>query len=441
MEDVSDGLLSLFEEGVSLDEEIQQQAIIGNDISIDISDAEVQPSPPARPELPSSEAGLDLLRNLGLASPAKRRRGPKPKRPSFQGGGGSASSVEHIPGPSPSASQNSTPQQRFQLARSQRWSQKRTADGSDGSGPPPAAPQSDSTDLTWFDKISNTLWTSDGMRGPAAHLAQRFGVSEYMVLSTTQRLVAAASSLHDKLCDRFLQIMEGFCCKHKDQDKGPSKSNAGTENLDVDFDMDDSKTAFSQPDAATGSDGSAVPQLFTRIRAYDETPIKLRVAVTVPSEPALTGRCLLPLLNLSADLDCEECDGDDANQDINKEKKTKETRPTELQLDTQMCKLLVTHQRFACLYLKKNLDGPVSSTMPIEAQQPTLLQVIQAKQTTLSSSAPPSIRISPNHGTAGSIIASRGSCTLWSRTVFLVTSQRNGYCRSAKQFNIQMQLG
>ncbi len=390
MEDVSDGLLSLFEEGVSVDEQVQQEAIIGDNISVNISDTEVQP----HPDLPSSEAGLDLLRNLGLASPAKRRRGPK--RRSFQGGGGggggsgNSSGVGQNPSPRGSAGSASQSQQRqrFELARSKRWTQERTADGSGGSGPPAAATQSDSTDLTWFDKISNTLWTSDGMRGPASHLAERFGVSEYMVLSTTQRLVAAAMSLHDKLCDRFLQIMAGFCCKHKD--KGPSESNAaGIEDFDlnVDIDMDDSKTAVSQEDAAATDTVNVLPQLFMRIRAYDETPIKLRVAATVPREPKSSiAKDLLPLLNLSAELDSEDHGDAHANRaDTSDSRKDKETRPTEL--DTQMCKLLVTHQKFACLYVKKDLDGSVSSTLPIEAQQPTCLQVIESNTSELISAA------------------------------------------------------
>ena len=93
-------------------------------------------------------------------------------------------------------------------------------------------------ELEWYQKIAASLWQSDILRAQGSHLSHHFGVSDYVVKMTQQRLVLAAIKAHDKACFGALKHLDAF--------------------------------GFAS--------GQYKPHLFLNVRQYDETPVVLRVA-------------------------------------------------------------------------------------------------------------------------------------------------------------------
>ena len=96
----------------------------------------------------------------------------------------------------------------------------------------------DEFELEWYQKIAASLWQSDILRAQGSHLSHHFGVSDYVVKMTQQRLVLAAIKAHDKACFGALKHLDAF--------------------------------GFAS--------GQYKPHLFLNVRQYDETPVVLRVA-------------------------------------------------------------------------------------------------------------------------------------------------------------------
>ena len=124
-------------------------------------------------------------------------------------------------------------------------------------------------DNRWLSELAAILFCSDGMRGPAKHTASHLGVSKYMVTVTEKRLVAIAMNTYESLCNNILQRLNDIC--------NAAASGSGSGSLTADPQLKH--------------------QLFVRVREYDETPVRLRIAVDIPNNPVTsTSRSLLPAL-------------------------------------------------------------------------------------------------------------------------------------------------
>lgn len=177
------------------------------------------------------------------------------------------------------------------------------------------------------DEIAASLFSSDVIRGAAKHSAHHFGVTEYFLRKLETRLAAFGLKAQDASCDAVIKKMCQVCEDYSES------SVQGQLRLS--------------------------PQLFLRIRQYDETPIKLRVATqTETSSEAFAissvgeppGPGPLPFLQQT------------------------------VEYDVQTAKLFLTEQRWAALFsarIHPDSDDGQLKTFHLEGNLSTPLQALQ----------------------------------------------------------------
>ena len=186
--------------------------------------------------------------------------------------------------------------------------------------------------LEKVDAIAAALWSSDITRGAAKHSAQHFGVTEYFLRTLERRLAALGVKAQDHFCHGVLEKMRQAC---EDQPVPVLPVQGQQPRLRIS------------------------PQLFLRVRQYDETPIRLRVATKSSSE-ALVQQPLLPL--------CQQ----------------QQQQP--LEFDVQTAKLFLTEQRCSALYRVDTPDGQCHY-FQMEANLITPLQALHSNSALVMANA------------------------------------------------------
>lgn len=183
------------------------------------------------------------LQQAGLGSPAKIRRRRR------SGLGSCASTASNQATANEPEDSEATPITSLQKAVKKRWENSASNSKSKSKSKPihrPTLPvvlsdqfnaHDGADELEWYQKIAASLWQSDILRAQGSHLSHHFGVSDYVVKSTQQRLVLAAMKAHDNVCFGALKNLDAF--------------------------------GFAS--------GQYKPHIFLNVRQYDETPVVLRV--------------------------------------------------------------------------------------------------------------------------------------------------------------------
>ena len=175
-------------------------------------------------------------------------------------------------------------------------------------------------------KVASALWSSDVLRSATTHTALALQCQRTTLPRYLRKMVAIAFSCAETLSGMLIQKLTEVC-------SGQVPENA------------EANVSDASQGPGDRSSSSFCPQLFLRVRQYDETPLTLRIGSRELDDGSEQPTPTLPVV---------------AGQ------------RSQTRLFTQSCKLLATEQRWAAVFW----NSEKSSHFAVEALVPTALQVI-----------------------------------------------------------------